>query len=164
MGEQAVFQCYPLRCVCMNVCVCVCVCVLHCFWLPYNFLLSLSILFDFFISQVMFTTVASTLISLRQYGDRQPHSRSRMGLQFLGFIYWDRGLLSRCVHTCLIPPRSCIPCGARLLQSCLTLCDPMNCGPLGSSVHGILQPRTLEWVAMRSSRGSSWLRDQTCVS
>ena len=31
-------------------------------------------------------------------------------------------------------------------QSCLTLCDPMDCSPLGSSVHGILQPRILEWV------------------
>ena len=36
------------------------------------------------------------------------------------------------------------------LQSCLTLCDPMDCRPLGSSVHGILQARILEWVAMPS--------------
>ena len=35
-------------------------------------------------------------------------------------------------------------------QSCLTLCDPMDCGLPGSSVHGILQLRTLEWVAMPS--------------
>ena len=40
-------------------------------------------------------------------------------------------------------------------QSCLTLCDPVDCSPLGSSVHGILQTRILEWVAMPSSRGSS---------
>ena len=33
-------------------------------------------------------------------------------------------------------------------QSCLTLCDPMDCSPLGSSVHGILQARILEWVAI----------------
>ena len=38
-------------------------------------------------------------------------------------------------------------------QSCLTLCDPMDCGPPSSSVHGILQTRILEWVAMPSSRG-----------
>ena len=44
---------------------------------------------------------------------------------------------------------------AKLLQSCLTLCDPMDCSPPGSSVHGILQARTLEWVAMPSFRGSS---------
>ena len=38
-------------------------------------------------------------------------------------------------------------------------CDPMDCSPPGSSVHGILQTRILEWVAMPSSRGSSQLRD-----
>ena len=37
----------------------------------------------------------------------------------------------------------------------------MDCSPPGSSVHGILQPRILEWVAMPSSRGSSWPRDWT---
>ena len=36
---------------------------------------------------------------------------------------------------------------AKLLQSCLTLCNPMDCSPPGSSVHGILQARILEWVA-----------------
>ena len=40
-------------------------------------------------------------------------------------------------------------------QSCLTLCNPMDCSPPGSSVHGILQARIPEWVAMPSSRGSS---------
>ena len=44
---------------------------------------------------------------------------------------------------------------AELLQSCPTLCDPMEWGPPGSCVHGILQARILEWVAMPSSRGSS---------
>ena len=53
---------------------------------------------------------------------------------------------------------------AKSLQLCLTLCDPMDCGPPGSSVHGILQARILEWVAMPFSRGSSQPRDQTCVS
>ena len=41
---------------------------------------------------------------------------------------------------------------AKSLQSCATLSDPMDCGPPGSSVHGILQARILEWVAMPSSR------------
>ena len=39
------------------------------------------------------------------------------------------------------------------LQSCLALCNPMDCSPLGSSVHGILQARILEWVAVLFSRG-----------
>ena len=42
--------------------------------------------------------------------------------------------------------------GAKSLQSCLTLCDSMDCSPPGSSVHGILQTRILEWAAMPSSR------------
>ena len=45
-------------------------------------------------------------------------------------------------------------------QSCLTLCDPMDCGPLGSSVHAISQARMLEWVAISYSRGSSQPRDK----
>ena len=40
-------------------------------------------------------------------------------------------------------------------QSCLTLCDSMDCGLLGSSVHGILQARILEWIATSFSRESS---------
>ena len=49
-------------------------------------------------------------------------------------------------------------------QTCPTLCNPMDCSLLGSSVHGILQAGILEWVAMSSSRGSSQPRDQTQVS
>ena len=48
---------------------------------------------------------------------------------------------------------------------CPTLCNPMDkCSPPGSSVHGILQARMLEWVAISFSRGSSRPRDQTQVS
>ena len=53
---------------------------------------------------------------------------------------------------------------AKLLQSCLTPCNPMDCSPPGPSVHGILQARILEWVAMPSSRGSSPPRDRTHIS
>ena len=49
-------------------------------------------------------------------------------------------------------------------QSCLTVCDPMDCSLPGFSVMGILQARTLEWVAMPSSRGSSQPRGWTQVS
>ena len=51
-----------------------------------------------------------------------------------------------------------------LAQSCLILCNPMDCSPPGSSVHGILQARILEWVAIPFSRGSSQPRDWTWVS
>ena len=49
-------------------------------------------------------------------------------------------------------------------QLCLTLCDPMDYNPPGSSVHGILQAKILEWVAIPFARGSSWSRDQTQIS
>ena len=49
-------------------------------------------------------------------------------------------------------------------QSCPTLCDPTDCSLLGSSLHGILQARILEWIAISFSRGSSQLRDRTQVS
>ena len=52
----------------------------------------------------------------------------------------------------------CCVC-AKPLQSCPTLCRPMNCSLSGSSVHVTLQARILEWVAMPFSRGSSQLRD-----
>ena len=57
-----------------------------------------------------------------------------------------------CMHACM-----CV-------QSCLILWDSTDCSPPGSSVHGILLARVLEWVAVSYSRGSSWPRDQTWVS
>ena len=53
---------------------------------------------------------------------------------------------------------------AKLLQSCPPLCDPMDCSPSGSSVHGILQTRILEWTDISSPKGSSPPRDQTHIS
>ena len=46
-------------------------------------------------------------------------------------------------------------------QLCPTVCHPMDCGPPGSSVQGILQARILEWVAIPFSKGYSWPRDQS---
>ena len=53
---------------------------------------------------------------------------------------------------------------AKLLQSCLTLNSPTDCGPTGPSVHGILQARILEWIAISFSRASSQPSDQNLVS
>ena len=60
---------------------------------------------------------------------------------------------------CLLPLCACGH--AQPLQSCLTLCHPLDCSPPGSSIHGILQARILQWVAMPSSRGFSWPKGQT---
>ena len=56
------------------------------------------------------------------------------------------------------------PMHAQLLQSCPTLCDPMDHSLPNCSVHGILQARLLEWVAISSSREPSWPKDRTYVS
>ena len=53
---------------------------------------------------------------------------------------------------------------SEVAQSCLTLCNPMDCSLPGFSVYGIFQARVLEWVAISFSRGSSWPRDRTQVS
>ena len=53
---------------------------------------------------------------------------------------------------------------SEVAQLCPTLCDPVDCSPPGSSIHGIFQARVLGWVAISFSRGSSWPRARTCVS
>ena len=58
----------------------------------------------------------------------------------------------------------CAHTRAKSFQSYPTLCDPMDCSLPVSSVHGILQARILEWVAMTSFRESFQPRDQTCIS
>ena len=74
-------------------------------------------------------------------------------LEYMFSMCKVRVMLDECVCMCV-----------KLLQSHLTLCDPMDCSPPDLSVHGILQARILDWIAMPSSRGSSWSRDQTQVS
>ena len=53
------------------------------------------------------------------------------------------------------PPALCCCCYRLVAKLRLTLCDPTDCSPPGSSVHGIFQARILEWVAIYSSRGAS---------
>ena len=53
---------------------------------------------------------------------------------------------------------------SQVTQSCLTLCEPIDCRLPDFSIHGIFQARILEWVAISFSRGSSQPRDQTQVS
>ena len=76
---------------------------------------------------------------------------------------WDETTLGLVI---LSSPQHSSPCCCYCLVAklCLTLCHPMDCSPLGSSVHGISQARILEWVTISISRGSSRARDQTCIS
>ena len=71
------------------------------------------------------------------------------------FIFWPYGMAYGILFPCVC---------ARLSQLCLTLCDPIDCSPPGSSFHEILQARILQWVAMPSFSRSSWLSDWTCIS
>ena len=75
-------------------------------------------------------------IKAQMYQERSLQSQqdfSNCGLHCLG-------LLHACMHA----------------HSCLTLCNPRDCSPPGSSVHGVLQPRILDWIAIPSSGGSSY--------
>ena len=57
----------------------------------------------------------------------------------------------------IMPKRECVH--AKSIQLYPTMCDPVDCSLPSSSVHGILQTKILEWVAMPSSKGSSQHRD-----
>ena len=92
--------------------------------------------------------VLPTIFTWKWYSIISPRKTSCICVTFLG----PCGVLSVdvCAHT--------------VAQSCPTPCNPMNCSPLGSSVHGIFQARILKWVAISFSRGPSWPRDWTQVS
>ena len=85
-------------------------------------------------------------------------------------VFWP--LLLSCINSVFIKSSAVLDfvrVHAKSLKSCQTFCNPMDCNPMdcsppGSSVHGILQARLLEWVIMPSSRGSTWSRDWTRVS
>ena len=88
---------------------------------------------------------------------------------FLINFYWRIVALQYCVHFyCIAKWISHMYTHAwvhaPLLQSYLTLCDPMDCSPPGSSVHGILQARILESVVILFSTRLSWPRDHTRVN
>ena len=78
-------------------------------------------------------------------------------------IHWEVGIdLYSLLYTKQTTRTPCIQCVCVCCR--VRLCDPMDCSPPGSSVHGILQARILVWVAISSSKGSSQPRDQTYVS
>jgi len=76
-------------------------------------------------------------------------------MQAPGLRPWWKSESTFCMLGCFSVGPTVWPYGSR---------DPMDYSPPGSSVHGILQARILEWVAISFSRASSWPRDQTCVS
>ena len=97
------------------------------------------------------------------------HGASRIPLSILNLPRFSRSLpftsVTSVIPQCVwLPPLSFYICMCMLSHfSRVRLCDPMDRSPLGSSVHGILQARILEWFVMPSSRGSSPPRDRTHV-
>ena len=74
-------------------------------------------------------------------------------LSVMHFLFLtDFGVLNLFLYVCAVLSRSWL------------YCDPMDCSPPGSSIHGILQARILEWVGMPSARGSFQPRDWNCIS
>ena len=102
----------------------------------------LTFLFMAFLLQQLKREVNSSLYSSFIWRVR----RKRKENLFPTLTYWAISLLSE------------------VARSCPTLCNPMDCSLPGSSLHGILQARGLEWVAISFSRGSSRPRDRTQVS
>ena len=95
------------------------------------------------------------VLAWRIPGTGEPGGLPSMGSHRVGHDWSDLAAAAAIMHAYM---------RAKLLQSCLTLCKPMDCIPPDSCAHGILQARILVWVAMPSSRGSSWTRDQTHIS
>ena len=74
---------------------------------------------------------------------------------------WEKNTLDRRNRMCKDPVARVRKAGKgkEVAQSCPTLCDPMDCSPTGSSVHGIFQARVLEWVAISFSKKG---REELC--
>ena len=92
-------------------------------------------------------------------GEDASKSLVSLSVLWLAWLHWC-WVLCVCVCVCVCVYVLCVLDA----QSCLTLCNPMDYSLPGSSVHGILQAKMLEWVAILFSRGSSWPRGWTWVS
>ena len=115
-------------------------------------------------------------VTRREETDTSASGRKMDPRRFQGWNPWnlwipyatrrgDQGGIKADLKTWKLPlgaQHNCVKC--EVAQSCPTLCDPVDCSSPGSSVHGILQARVLEWVAISFSRASSQPRDRTQVS
>ena len=104
-------------------------------------------------------TITTTMF--REFQGNEKHflrlALGQMLAHIISLMQDDTIFIVICVCVCV-----CV-CVCEVTQSCPTLCDPVDCSPPGSSVHGILQARILEWVAISFSKGSSQPRDRTQV-
>ena len=106
----------------------------------------------FYFEENIFTPIARRVNShpfLMQFWEIQPLFFTLKSLNSIVFMFLRSLIKER---------------GSEVVQSCPTLCDPMDCSLPGFSMHGIFQARILEWFAISFSRGSSWPRNRTRVS
>ena len=96
----------------------------------------------------------SALLSSLSFSTQQPEHPLLMQVKSHYSSTQTHPIAFHCCDICKILCNLC----AKSLQSCPTLCDPMDCSPTSSSFHRLLQARILEWVAIPFSRGSSWPR------
>ena len=93
-------------------------------------------------------------------GVLQSMGSQRVGHDWMTELNWAHTILQFNIFKYPFPYLSiCV-----VAKLCLPLCDPLNCSLPGSPVHAIIQARILEWVAISSSRGSSWSKDWTYIS
>ena len=90
------------------------------------------------------------------WGQEKPNSKDKPAAPRSSASVVSLACVCVCVCVCV--------CTHLVVQSCSTLCDPVDCSLPGFSVCGTLQARILEWVAVSSSRGPSRPRDRTLVS
>jgi len=156
------------------------------FWNPDHSLDFMGLNKFLYLLQIMCNSGSSTSEGFREEKARKPslkcgkHSWSQKGLycwqpKYYWLIHIPAPFLNLsvlCHQICLEPAiiknavYRCmkVKCESEVAQSCLTLRNPMDCSLPGSSVHGVLQARVLEWVAMPSSGGFFQPRDQTQIS
>ena len=84
------------------------------------------------------------------------HFEGLSSVSLYKWIFMDENILAACYHIASISLYKIFIAAAKSLQSCLTLCDPIDGSPPGSPVPGILQGRTLEWVAISFSNAWKW--------
>ena len=110
--------------------------------------------------------------SLQRHGDPSPEMEWGRGLEPFWmaihvenlYVFVERKTNRAWLLLCLLACVHLFFCFHSAAKPCLTLCDPVDCSPPGSSVHGISQAGILVWVAITSCRISSQPRDQTHIS
>ena len=117
--------------------------------------------FHFSLSRMQKMATHSNVLAWRIPGTGEPGGLPSMGSHRVRHDWSDSAAEAAAYNiVTLLICAVCVPC-AQLYSS---PCDPLNCSSPGSSVHGTLQARILEWVAIPCSRGTSRPRDQTQVS